>query len=279
MRYLRFIVLFFLANCLQGQSAPQASDPVPSSPMASPIPSDLENARKAKDFLEKAIRALGGPAYLTAHDMQEQGRVYSFYHGRPTSNGVFFWRFQEFPDKERIELTPQRDIAHIYVADKAWEVTYKGPHPLEKKDWEDYQRRHRLALEMILRTWVNDPKVALFYDGSALAGNLAANKVTLINAKNEAISLFFDVDTNLPIKKTYSWRDPVDGEKNTEEEAFDGYRLVQGVMTPFGFTRYFNGDMQTERFVSSASYNQNPNQAMFDPNSGYNPIKAESKKK
>ena len=66
---------------------------------------------------------------------------------------------------------------------------------------------------MILRTWVNDPKVALFYDGSALAGNLAANKVTLINAKNEAISLFFDVDTNLPIKKTYSWRDPVEHQK------------------------------------------------------------------
>ncbi len=50
-------------------------------------------------------------------------------------------------------------------------------------------------------------------------------------------------------------------------------------MTYFNFTRYFNGDMQNERFVTSASYNQNLNQAMFDPSSGYKPLKAEGKKK
>jgi hypothetical protein len=35
--------------------------------------------------------------------------------------------------------------------------------------------------------------------------------------------------------------------------------------------------MQTERFVTSASYNQELNQAMFDANSGYNPNKASGK--
>ena len=66
-------------------------------------------------LLNQAIQALGGQAYLGIHDLQEQGRVYSFYHGRPSGNGVFFWRFVEFPDKERIELTPQRDIAYVYM--------------------------------------------------------------------------------------------------------------------------------------------------------------------
>jgi len=69
----------------------------------------------------------------------------------------------------------------------------------------------------------------------------------------------------------------VDKERNTEEETYNGYRLIQGVMTPFGFTRYFNGDMQTERFVTAATYNQNLNPAMFDPSSGYNPNKASGK--
>lgn len=274
-------MIMALAACLQGgfplagQSAAQLP---PSSPPAdAAIPPDQKNAQQARNLLEKAIASLGGSAYLAAHDVQEQGRVYSFYHGRPTSNGVFFWRFVEFPDKERIELTPQRDIARIYVGDKAYEVTYKGPKPLEKKDLEDYLRRRKFSLETILRSWVNDPKVALFYDGNALAGSLAAEKVTLINDKNEAVSLFFDIDSHLPIKKTYSWRDPVDQEKNFEEETFDGYRLVQGIMTPFGFTRYFNGDMQTERFMTNISYNQNPNPAMFDANSGYNPMKTQGK--
>jgi hypothetical protein len=255
-----------------------AQTPATSAPAKdSSIPPDQENAHKARELLEQAIQALGGQVYLNIHEMQEQGRVYSFYHGRPTSNGVFFWRFLEFPDKERIELTPQRDIAYIYTGDKGYEVTYKGPRAVEKKDLEDYLRRHKFSLETILRSWVNDPTVALFFDGNALAGSLAAQRVTLINSKNESVSVYFDIDTHLPIKKSYSWRDPADKERDVEEETYDGYRLVQGVMTPFGFTRYFNGDMQTERFITSASYSQELNQAMFDPNSGYNPNKTPGK--
>jgi hypothetical protein len=261
------------AASAQVQSAPSSAASTPS------LPIDQANARKAREMLDQAIQALGGQAYLTARDKQEQGRVYSFYHGRPTSNGVQYWRFVEYPDKERVEVTPQRDIAQIYVGDKGYEVTYKGPRAIEKKDMDDYVRRHRLSLEVILRTWVNDPSVALFFDGAALAGNLAAQKVTLINAKDESVSLYFDIDTNLPIMKSYSWRDPVDHEKNTEEETYNGYRVIQGINTYFGFTRYFNGDMQTERFINSASYNQGLNPAMFDANSGYNPIKVEGKKK
>lgn len=264
------------------RSLAQDAAPAPAKPdsgKASSIPLDQQNAHQARDLLNQAIQALGGQAYLSVHDLQEQGRVYSFYHGRPSSNGVFFWRFVEFPDKERIELTPQRDIAYIYIGNKGYEITYKGARPVEQKDLEDYQRRKRFSLETVLRTWVNDPKVALFFEGAALAGNLAAQKVTLINSKDEAVSLYFDIDTHLPIEKSYSWRDPVDREKNVEEETYNGYRLVQGIMTPFGFTRYFNGDMQTERFITSASYTETLDQAMFDPNSGYNPLKAAGKHK
>ncbi len=257
--------------------APQApSDSVAKSPS---IPLDQQNARQAHDLLDQAIKALGGDAYLNIHDMQEQGRTYTFYHGRPSSNGVFFWRFLEFPGKERIELTPQRDVAYVYNGDKGYEVTYKGPRAIEKKDLDDYLRHRKFSLETILHSWVNDPDVALFFDGAALAGSLAAQRVTLINKQDEAVSVYFDIDTHLPIKKTYSWRDPVDKERNIEEETYDGYRMVDGVMTPFGFTRYFNGDMQTERFVTSASYNKGLDQAMFDWNSGYNPNKVSDKHK
>ncbi|HXM66965.1 MAG TPA: hypothetical protein VN911_09560, partial [Candidatus Acidoferrum sp.] len=83
----------------------------------------------------------------------------------------------------------------------------------------------------------------------------------------------FDLETHLPIKKSYSWRDPIDKERNVEEEIFDNYRPIQGVMTNYGFTRYFNGDMQTQRFISAAHYNQGLDESMFDPNSHYNPNK------
>ena len=100
---------------------------------------------------------------------------------------------------------------------------------------------------------------------------MPAQQITLINAKNEAVSLYFDLETHLPIKKSYSWRDPVDKERNVEEEIWDNYRLVQGVMTAYGFTRYFNGDMQTQRFANAAHYNQGLDLSMFDPESHYDP--------
>ncbi len=280
MKHLLFIVVVASALATSGRGdraagAQASSDSAATAAQSNPANrgNDQENARQARALLDQAIQALGGQAYLNIHDMQQQGRTYSFYHGRPTSTGVLFWRFVEYPDKERIEVTPQRDVAVIYAGDRGYEVTYKGPHAVEKKDLDDYLRRRRLSLDTVLRTWINDPGVALFYDGNALAGNYPAQQITLINAKDEAVSLYFDLETHLPIKKTYKWRDPVDKERNQEEEIYDNYRPVQGLMTPYSFTRYFNGDMQSQRFLNSIRYNQGFDEAMFDPNSGYDPNK------
>jgi hypothetical protein len=234
---------------------------------------DQENARKARTLLDQAIQALGGSAYLNVHDMQQSGRTYSFHHGRPTSNGVLYWRFTEFPDKDRLEVTKERDIAELYIGDKGYEITFKGAHPMEPKDLVDYLRRRKFSLDTMLRRWINDPGVALFYEGNAIAAEHGAQQVTLINSKDESVTLYLDTETHLPIKKSFTWRDPVDKQKNLEEEIYYNYRLVQGVMTPYGFTRYFNGDMASDRTLNSASYNQGLDPAMFDPNSGYDPNK------
>jgi hypothetical protein len=256
---------------------PTSQNSAPPSQASSSIPVDEAGARKAKALLDEAILALGGQAYLEVRNLQQTGRTYSFYHGRPTSNGVLFWRFIEFPDKERVEVTKERDVAYVYSGDKGYEITYRGPHPMETKDMDDYLRRRKFSLEAMLRTWINDRTVALFYEGTALAGNAPADRVTLINSKDEAVTLYLDSETHLPVKKSITWRDPVDKQRNVEEESWDNYRPVQGVMTPYGFTRYYNGDMQNQRFVFTTSYNEKLNPAMFDPNSGYNPNKPSGK--
>lgn len=268
----------------QTPSASQSSAPsntpsaAPASTQGPDIPTDQENARKAKDLLNQAIQALGGQAYLNIHDREMQGRGYNFYHGRPTSTGVVFWSFFEFPDKQRDELSKERDVAEVYVGNRGYEITYKGVHPMDEKDLTPYLRRRRFSLDNLLRTWINDPKVALFYEGNAIAAEKPALKVTLINDKDEAVSLYVDADTHLPLKKTFRWRDPVDKQPNLEEEIYDNYRPVQGIMTPFSLTRYFNEDMAGQRFLSGATYNQNLDQTMFDPHSGYDPNKVPNKR-
>ena len=271
----------FMATTAGAQaSAPSqpAAQSLASAQTSASIPVDQANARKAKTLLQQAIDALGGQAYLAIRNVQQAGRGYSFHHGRPTSNGVLYWRFAEFPEKERVEVTKERDVAELYIGDKGYEITYKGAHPMEAKDLTDYLRRRRFSLETILRNWVNDPGVALFYDGDAIAAQHPSVQITLINSKDESVDLFLDVDTHLPIKKSFQWRDPVDRQKNLEEEIYDNYRQVQGIATPYDVSRYFNGDMAGQRFLNSVSYNETLDPAMFDPNSGYNPNKTAKKR-
>jgi hypothetical protein len=263
----------------QGQGPPgQATGTSQANSAQSSNPAD-ENSRKAKGLIEQAIAALGGKTYLNIRDREQQGRGYGFHHGRAEGGGNVFWDFIEFPDKERVEITKERDIAQLYVGNKGWEITFKGPHPLDPKDLDQYLRRRHFSLDSVLRTWVNTPGVILLYEGNSIAAQHPAQRVTLINAQNESITLYFDEDTHLPVKKSFEWRDPVDRQKNLEEEIYENYRSVSGIMAPFNVTRYFNGDMASQRFFNSVTINQGLDAAMFDPNSGYNPNKPGKAKK
>lgn len=283
-QFFSILVLVCLASLPgwgQSENVATPSGSVPGA-NASPIAMDKaaqENSNQARAVIDQGIKALGGQAYLSVRDREQQGRTYGFHAGRASGGGNVFWSFSEFPDKERVELTKERDIAEIFIGNQGTEVTFKGPHPVEKKDLEDYLRRRHFSLDTVLRNWVNDPGVILLFDGSAIAAQHSAVKVTLINAQNESVSLFFDIDTHLPIKKSFEWRDPVDKQKNLEEEVYDNYKPVSGIMAPYSVTRFFNGDMSNQRFLNSVTINQGLDPAMFDPKSGYDPNKPVKGKK
>jgi hypothetical protein len=236
-----------------------------SAPPSQSIPVDQENAHKARAVLDRTIQALGGSAYLNIQDITEEGRTYSFYHGRPNSLGVVFWRFYKYPDKDRIELTKQRDVIYVYQGDKGYEITYKGPHPQDPKDLNDYLRRRHFSLDWVLRKWLSEPGIAMFYEGETVAEEKPVEQVTVMNAHNEGVTLYVSTDDHLPVKKTFSWRDATDKERNIEDEFYDNYREVQGVMTPHTITRFYNADMSSQRFLTSVNYNQGISDSQFDP--------------
>jgi len=246
-------------------SGPNESDSSAASPAQS-IPTDQANAQKAKAVLDQVIQALGGQAYLNISDMKFEGRGYSFHHGQPNSLGTVFWRFRKFPDKDRAEFTKKRDIIQIYNGDKGYEITYKGVRTLDQKDELDaYLRRRHYSLDVVLRQWLNQPGVALFYEGQTVAAQKETEQVTVMNNKNEAVTLYIDIMTHLPVKKSFSWRDPADKQRNVEEEIFDNYRPIQNIMTPFDTTRMFNNEMSAQSFLTGASYNQGLSDSLFDP--------------
>lgn len=237
-----------------------------------------DNAVKAKSLIDQAIQALGGQSYLNLQDMSQQGRTYSFHRGEATSAGVLFWRFVRFPDKERVEITKQRDIAYVYNGDRGYEITFKGTAPLDAKVLDDFLRRREHSLEAVLRRWINEPGVALFYEGPAVAADKPADQVTVMNAKNDSVTLYLDSNTHLPVKKMFTWRDPSDNLRNTEEEIFDAYRPTQGIMTPYSITRFYNSEMSNQRFLTNVTYNNNLNDSMFAAKTTYDPAELPKKK-
>jgi hypothetical protein len=261
-------VILLLAVCSFGQS--ESAPPKGASPS---LPVDQQNAQKARAVLEQAIQALGGNAYLNIRDISQEGRTYSFHLGQPNSVGTVFWRFYRFPDKERVELTKKRDVAYVYNGDKGYEVTYKGTRSDDPKSVTEVLRRRRFALDWVFRHWQTDPGVALFYEGQAVADQKNCDQVTLMNTHDEAVTLFIDIDTHLPVKKTFSWRDPNDKQRNIEDEVYDNYRPVQGVMTPHTVTRYYNGDMSNQRFLTSVNYNKDLTDSLFSASVTYDPNK------
>jgi hypothetical protein len=263
----------FMSAAAQTAPDPAATNapPTPSAQTAPATSAQDENARKARALLDQMIQALGGPAFMNMQDMSQDGRTYSFYHGNPTGAGAVYWRFWKWPDKDRIELTKQRDWVIITNGDNGYEVTYKGTAPQDKDQLQDYLRRRQYSLEWVLRKWLKEPGIALFYDGPTVAERKQADQVTIMNAKGDAVSIAMDTTTHLPLQKTFTWRDPTDRQKNEEFEVYDNYKPIQGIMTPLSITRGRNGDMMNQRFINTVKYNQNLPDSMFEAHTSYDP--------
>ena len=220
---------------------------------------------KAKQILDAMIRALGGEVYLTMRDMTTEGRTYAFYQGRPKGLGTLYWRFWQAPDSDRVEYTKQRDIIDLYVGDKGYETTYKGTVAIEPKPLSEYLRRREHSLEWVIRTWLSAPGAMILYDGTAIVEQNLADKVTVLNAANDSVTIAVDPRTHLPVRKSYSFRDPIDRQFDEDSEIFSNYKVVQGIATPYSTVRMENGEMTNQRYVNNVSYNTGLTPSLFEP--------------
>jgi len=263
------IATFLLTTALLAQEAPRSD--TPPAPVTNPA---QENAQKAKEVLQKAIVALGGDAYLKIIDFKQEGRGFGFYHGASTGVGAPFTRYYQYPDKERYEYFKDGEWVIIRNGDQGYDITWRGTREEEKKSLTTYLRRREYALDRILRGWAADPRTAFFYDGKTVQDAKEVHQVTLISPTNRKVTLYFDTRTGLPIRKVYLYRNE-EMERNDEEvEIWDMYRVIQGINTPFVNTRMLNGEMTSQLFVRSVSYNTGVDSAKFNVKAlNYNKLK------
>jgi hypothetical protein len=215
-----------------------------------------ENARHARVVLDAMIQALGGQAWLNMKNQMRQGHVAAFDHGKPDLGTTEYWEFHSWPDRDRIEYTKHRDVVQFYQGRTGTEVTYKGKAPLPQEQVDDFLRRRGHSIETAVKLWLNDPKTILIYEGQRLAARHLADQVTLISAQNESVTILTDVQTHLPLRRTFEWRDPVYKDKNLDAEEYDDYHTFDGFPTPFTITRFKNDEMTRQYFLVHVAYNQ-----------------------
>jgi hypothetical protein len=213
------------------------------------------NQKKARATLDAMVAALGGQKWLTLSNSMQQGRTSGFYQGKPTGMTSEFYEIEKYPDQIRVELGKKREVLEIVDGDQVWEVTYKGKKELPKEQVQDLIRRRDHSIQVAMRVWLNDPKTVLIYGGQSLVERHLADKTTLIDANNDSITIQTDAETHLPLQRTWQWRDPLYKDKNTDAEEYDNYQLIDGLPTPYAITRFHNGDMSNQRFLSHAGYN------------------------
>jgi hypothetical protein len=291
-RFALIVSLLFLSALSFAQSGtePPPRAALPSEPKTAINLNDSESAHKARALLDQTIETLGGQRYVTYESRSESGRYYPLYHGRTNSTGLMYNYFLKYPDKDRFEVLALKDIhvlpgtidiggvksqkvdlAIVHNGNQGYEITYKGTAAQEKLDLQTYLRRRDHSPEWVFRKWLNDPTVALFYDGLDVVDSKPTEGVTLLNSHDDSVTVWIDQSTHYPVKISYSWRDPKDKQKNTEEEVYDHYKPEDGIMTPHSFTRYFNGEMSQQRFITTAKYNVNLPDTLFEANVTYDP--------
>jgi hypothetical protein len=259
------LVCLCLAS-LQGQQIPSAK----------PAGEAQSNQQKARSLIDQMIQALGGQAYLTAQDYYAEGRSGTFHNESLVGSGLYY-RFWKWPDKDRIELTKQRDIVQLFVGDRVYELTYKGIQPivLEKDDKMRLAvvRRH-YSLENVLREWLNEPGILLLDEGPGLSEGHLAEKITIINAKNEAVLLLVDPTTHLPLEKRFTTRDPRYRDRDEEVTIYGNWKEIQGINTPRMTLIKRNGETISQQIILNITYNTHPPDSLFDPAvARINPVK------
>ncbi len=253
-------ILALVCLCLTGLTGQQVAVP-------KPTPEAQTNQKKARAVLDQLIQALGGQAYLNVEDYFAEGRSGSFHNETLVGEGLVY-RYWKWPDIDRIEITKERDIVELYIGDNAYEITYRGIRALDPAKDDKLRsallRRH-YSLEVVLRKWLNEPGILLLDEGPTLSENRMAEKITVINAKNESVTILVAPDTHLPLEKRFSSRDPRYRDRDEEATIYGNWRVEQGINTPHIILTKRNGETISQQIYLRVTYNNHPPAGLFDP--------------
>jgi hypothetical protein len=242
-------------------------------------------------LLDEMVKALGGDAWLNRQTVYSEGQVAAFFRGQPTGYVTRFieWKRLETagsPEVSRIEFLTvkgmimpgmKRDVAHIWGVNQGYELTYKGTTTLPKPQVEDFMRRRAHTLDATMKDLIKLPGVVIIAEGTGMRDRRPIDKVTVLTANNDAVTLELDQNTHLPVQRGFEWRNDQFKDHDVDEEVYGDWRYYQGIATPMNMTRYRNGDMVDQTFYVKVKYGDAMGPELFNQQIPLSKYKGEKK--
>jgi len=222
-----------------------------------------ESAAKAKELIQQAIAALGGPAYLGVRDITRAGRFANFSRQGDLAGYVKFWDFTKLPDKNRTELTDKRNFIFVNNGSEGWELDKGGVQDITAEAAQRFQDGLVKDIDHLFRARLDEEGMVFRYSGSDIVDLKQVDWVEVVDRERRTLRIAFDRTSRLPIRTVFITRDRTTRQRTEEVEYLSNYHPVQGVQTPYQVARERNGLKVYQVFISECQYNTALDESLF----------------
>ena len=240
---------------------------------------------RAQQVLTQAIEAMGGDRYLGVKTEHVKGRDFLFARDRRSGLIPFQqWTHYQDPIRYRSQTYKgKRQTLQVYnlELDKGW--IQEGFHTIEEMPKEQLERFKLIVkrdFHYLLRNRLDEEGLSFFYYGpDDIAGSGELEAVEVIDKTNDAVTIYFDIESHLPVHMETQTRDKM-GIRHELRTEFFNWHEQDGVLTPLSFHSFEDGEKSGERFFEELAYNtQFPPEYFLEPKLPPKKAKKAEKKK
>jgi hypothetical protein len=239
-----------------------------------PAGQEENEAAKAAELINDAIRARGGNAYLSMRSIMTQGEYTQFIKG---ISGIpqRFIDYIIYPDRERTEFGKgDRKYIQTNSGNTGW--IYEAEQKMIRDQKEDQVQRWlqaiRYDLDNLLRTGPKQPGVKLVYVGRREAWrNTFTQAVRLDFNDGASVTIHFDPRSRLPMMTEFK----TIAEKGTVNEQIRYFQWIEvgGVQFPKIQDSYREGVQTSRAYFETIEFNVDIPEKLFAKPASYKELK------
>lgn len=229
-------------------STPEAQAQGDKSTLTPVVTVPTENDKKAEQIVERAVKALGGDAYLNVRSLTARGYFTQFKEGM-SGLPLTFVDYVIYPDRERTEFKGGGvRVIQTNTGDTGWlyDGQAKTLQDMSREQVEDFRFAIRTNIDYLLRGFWRKEGAKLSYVGRREAGLARRNETIRLTYRDGLqVEYEFGAQDGMPSKVLYK-RKSKEGAETAEEDRFAQFVSIEGVMMPF-IIDHFRAGAQSSR--------------------------------